>query len=160
MLFVNKWKGLARNFLLKANVGVIVLMLTSLYSYFEDRSVERGKEKAYGSILSLISCEAFALVSTSLSRQLELEFEAGMFNFFLGCFLVTVMKMNFKLAPVAAIFCYLLVNFRSSSKCLLKILGREIEHADVESGSNMEANRMFLGSQKTGDIDDGMEKNG
>ncbi|KAI4328143.1 hypothetical protein L6164_020525 [Bauhinia variegata] len=121
----------------------------------QGQSEGRSKQKAYGSMLNLISCGAFALMSMSLSRQLELGFDAGMFNFFLGCFLVTVMKMNFRLAPVAAIFCYLLVNFRSCSNCFLKILGREIERADVESGSNMEANRIH-GRDKADDNDDGM----
>ena len=92
----------------------MVLTVTSLYSFLEDRSEEGKKaEKVYGRVMNVSSTGAFALMAMSLSRQLQLGFEAGVFNFLLGCFLVTVMKMNLKLALVAALFFYLLVNIRS-----------------------------------------------
>ena len=134
MLFVKtcKW-GLVRSFLLKAHVGFMVLTLTSLYSFLEDRSEEvKKEEKVYGRVMNVTSTGAFALMAMSLSRQLELGFEVGVFNFLLGCFLVTVMKMNLKLAPVAAFFCYLLVNIRSFSDFLLEMRGKT-GHADEEN---------------------------
>ncbi|KAK7252425.1 hypothetical protein RIF29_36351 [Crotalaria pallida] len=136
MLFVQncRW-GVLKSFLMKAHVGFLILTLTSLYSYLEDRSSEEGKvENGFGRVMNLTSTGAFALMAMSLSRQLQLGFEVGIFNFLIGCFLVTVMKMNFKLAPLAALFCYLLVNIRSFSDVLLEMRGHgsKKEHVDEE----------------------------
>ncbi|KAG5059210.1 hypothetical protein AAZX31_01G023900 [Glycine max] len=125
MFFIKRcsW-GHGRSFLLKAQVGFVVLTLTSLWSVFEDRSEEGKVENAHGKMMNLTSSGAFALMAMSLSRQLQLGFEVGVFNFLVGCFLVTVMKMSFKLAPVAALFCYLLVNIRSISDFILEMHAR------------------------------------
>ncbi|CAL0314113.1 unnamed protein product [Lupinus luteus] len=142
-----RWEIL-KSFLLKAHVGFLVLTLTSLYSYWEDRHEEGKDEKGFGRVMNLTSTAAFALMAMSLSRQLQLGFEVGIFNFFIGCFLVTVMKMNFKLAPLAAFFCYLLVNIRSFSDFILEMRGigpkKEQVEEFVETGQHTNSWK-FLG---------------
>ncbi|RDX74185.1 hypothetical protein CR513_46095, partial [Mucuna pruriens] len=125
MLFVKRFSGgHGRGFLLKAQVGFVVLTLTSLWSVLEDRSEQGKVENGHGKMMNVTSSGAFALMAMSLSRQLQLGFEVGVSNFFVGCFLVTVMKMSLKLAPLAALFCYLLVNIRSFSDFLLQMRQR------------------------------------
>ena len=98
----------------------VVLALTSLWFFWEDRC-ELGKvENRFRKMMNLASIGAFALMALSLLRQLQIGFDVGVTNFLVGCFLVTLMKMNLKLAPLAALFCYLLVNNRSISDSLLK----------------------------------------
>ena len=106
-----------RSFLLKAQVCFVVLTLTSLWSLLEHRSEEGKVENAHGKMMNLTYSGAFALMAMSLSRQLQLGF---VFYFLVGCFLVTVMKMRLKLASLAALFCYLLVNIRSISEYIRK----------------------------------------
>lgn len=97
--------------MLKAHVGFVVLTLNSLWSFLEDRSENEGKhDNGHGKMMNLTSSAAFALMAMSLSK-LQLGFEVGVSNFLFGCFLVTLMKMSFKLAPLAAFFCYLYVPF-------------------------------------------------
>ena len=115
-------RGLLKSSLVKAQVAFLVLMLTSLCSYLEDRSEQGKEEKGYGRKLYLASTFAFACMALSFSRLLQPKFEVGVFNFFLGCFLVTVMKMNLKWSPLAALFCYLLINVRSITGFLEKKL--------------------------------------
>ncbi|XP_019424295.1 PREDICTED: uncharacterized protein LOC109333320 [Lupinus angustifolius] len=136
-----RWEIL-KSFLLKAHVGFLVITLTSLYSYWEDRSEEGKDEKGFGRVMNLTSTASFALMAMSLSRQLQLGFEVGIFNFFIGCFLVIVMKMNFKLAPLAAFFCYLLVNIRSFSDFILEMRGHgpKKEHVDELVETNQDTN--------------------
>ncbi|XP_057726686.1 uncharacterized protein LOC130942028 [Arachis stenosperma] len=110
MLFPKKCR-LSRSFLLKAYVGVLVLLLTSLYSFFSDKS-DNGKPD----LLSMISNVSFALMSLSLSRQIDLGFEAELLNFFLGCLTIQLMKISLMLSIVAAIFCYSLMILRSKSE--------------------------------------------
>ena len=121
MFFIKRcsW-GHGRSFLLKAQVGFVVLTLTSLWSVLEHRSEEGKVENAHGKMMNLTYSGAFALMAMSLSRQLQLGFEVGVFYFLVGCFLVTVMKMSLKLASLAALFCYLLVNIRSISEYIRK----------------------------------------
>ncbi|XP_054809936.1 uncharacterized protein LOC129311603 isoform X2 [Prosopis cineraria] len=129
-----------RSVLVKAHVGFLVLMLTSLCSIWQDLvSQEENDEKGLrGKILNLCSFGAFALMSLSLSRQLKLGFEVGIFNFLFGSFLVLLMKMNFKLAPLAVLLCYVLMHIRSISDFLMEMRGR-LDSGDtvpdnVESG--------------------------
>jgi len=107
MLFMKKWKR-SRCFSLKVHVGVLVLLLTSFYSFVSDKSAN-GKPDG----LSLISCGAFALMSLCLSRQIDLGFGADLLNFFLGCLTVQLMEINLMLFIVAAIFCYCFMILRS-----------------------------------------------
>lgn len=100
MLFMKKWRR-SRRFSLKVHVGVLVLLLTSLYSFVSDKVVN-GKPNG----LSLISCGAFCLMSLCLSRLINPAFGADLLNFFLGCLTVQLMEINLILFIVAAIFCY------------------------------------------------------
>ncbi|KAI9125220.1 hypothetical protein K1719_003836 [Acacia pycnantha] len=113
-LFVNKCPPLSRVFLLKAHVGFLTLILTSLYSFYEDRSKhDEEDEKGRRNMLSLVSFAAFAFMSVSLSKQIQPEFDVGMSNFFLGCLIVAVMKMNIKIAVGLSALFYVLVTVRS-----------------------------------------------
>lgn len=116
MLFVDNCPRISRGFLLKTHVGFLVVMITSLYSYYEGRSKE--EQKGYRSMLSLVSFGAFALMSLSLSRQIRPHFDAGMSNFFLGCLIVAVMKKNIKIALAAAVFFHLVIAIRSCTVSL------------------------------------------
>ncbi|KAF7816178.1 exocyst complex component EXO70B1-like [Senna tora] len=115
MLFAKKWK-VSRSLLLKTHFGFLVLMVTSLYSFFYDKAVN-GKPDSY----SLISCAAFAAMSLSLSRQTELGFEVDLLNFFLGCLTLQLMKINLMLAFIGAAFSYCLVFLRSSLDSQMEI---------------------------------------
>ncbi|KAG4401662.1 hypothetical protein GLYMA_02G040802v4 [Glycine max] len=132
MLFVKRCSGEhGKGFLLKAHVGFVVLGLTSLWSFLEDRGQQGKVEHGFGKMMNLTSTGAFALMAMSLSRQLQFGFDVGVFNFLVGCFLVTTMKMSLKLAPVAAFFCYVLVNIRSISDFLLDLRAHAAtQHAD------------------------------
>ncbi|KAK7366861.1 hypothetical protein VNO80_08863 [Phaseolus coccineus] len=125
MLFVPRcrWRH-GKSLLLKAHVGFMVLMLTSLWSILEEHYEEGKVKNGYGKTMNFTSTGAFALMALSLSRQLQLGFEVGVTNFLVGCFLATLIKMSLKLAPIAALFCYLLVNIRSISDLLVQMRAR------------------------------------
>ncbi|XP_045832143.1 uncharacterized protein LOC123923499 [Trifolium pratense] len=108
MLFLEKWK-LSRRFLLKAHLGVLVLLLASFYSFVSDYKTLNQKPD----LLSLISCSSFALMCFCLSRQIDLGFESDLLNFFLGMLTIHLMKINLMLSIIAAIFCYSLMVLRS-----------------------------------------------
>lgn len=115
VLLVKKWK-LSKSLMLKAHVGFLVLMLTSVYSFFYDKAVN-GKSD----VLGLISCAAFALMSFSLSRQIDLGFEVDLLNFFLGCLTVQLMNVNLMLGSVGGVFCYMFIVLRSSLEAQIGI---------------------------------------
>jgi hypothetical protein len=118
MLFLKKLK-LSRRFLLRAHLGVIVLLLTSFYSFVSDNKTLNHKPD----ILSLISCASFALMSFCLSRQIDLGFESDLLNFFLGMFTIQLMKINLMLSIVAAILCYLIMVLRTKLDSRLHEIG-------------------------------------
>ncbi|CAJ1931322.1 unnamed protein product [Sphenostylis stenocarpa] len=142
MLFVHRFRGQReRSILLKTHVGYVVLTLTSVWSFLEDRSEEGKVEKGHGKMMDAISCGAFSWMALSLSRQLRVGFEVGVSNFFAGCFLVTVMKMSLKLGLLAALFCYLLINVRSISDFLLQLHARHTtQHGDGNSTQSVHQN--------------------
>jgi len=95
--------------LLTAHLGVLVLLLTSLYSFASDKDL-KGKPD----LLSMISCASFALLmSFCLSRPIDLGFESDLLNFFLGILTVQLMKINLMLSILAAIFYYSIMILRS-----------------------------------------------
>ncbi|MED6174971.1 hypothetical protein PIB30_074048 [Stylosanthes scabra] len=127
MLFPKKWR-LSRSFLLKAYAGVLVLLITSVYSFFSDKS-NNGKPD----LLAIFSSASFALMSLSLSRQIDLGFESELLSFFLGCLTVQLMKINLMLSIVAAIFCYSLMIVRSKWESQLHVrTPRMQDHVTVE----------------------------
>lgn len=69
-LFVSKCPQFSKHFLLEAHFGFLSLMLTSIYSFYEDRS-RKGGEDDKGirrNMLSLVSFAAFAFMSVSLFK--------------------------------------------------------------------------------------------
>ncbi|KAJ7949020.1 Exocyst subunit exo70 family protein [Quillaja saponaria] len=158
MMLFAKNLGFSKNFMLKAHVGYLVLMLTSLYSFYEDKKSMEGKgENKYGSIFGLISSCSFELMSMSLSRLFDLGFDLGIFNFFLGCIMVSFMKMNFKLAVVGAVFCYLLINISSYSDSQLEVQTEFVTEAD-DDGQHVV---IEIGTGNTGiesRVDDGSQQ--
>ena len=125
MLLIKKCKRFTRSVMVKAHVGFLVMMVTSLCSIWQDLVSQKKNHEmgSRGRTLNMCSFGAFGLMSLSLSRQLQLGFEVGMFNFLFGGFLVFLMKMNFKLAPLAAILCYVIIHIRSFSDFAWKSLG-------------------------------------
>ncbi|QCE01020.1 exocyst complex component 7 [Vigna unguiculata] len=95
--------------LFKAHSALLLLTITSVYSYFTDKA-GNGKPDVY----SLISCVAFAIMSFSLSRQTQCGFEVDLLNFFLGFLILLLMKIKLALAVVGVGFSYALIILRSS----------------------------------------------
>jgi len=154
MLFLKKWK-LSRKFLLKAHLGVLVLLLTSLYSFVSDKDLNEKPD-----LLSMISCVAFALMSFCLSRQIDLGFESDLLNFFLGVLTVQLMKINLMLSIVAAIFCYTLMILRSKFDSRNKIgtLRKEADDIAIEidaADSNRNEFQQNLSLRRRVNHDDG-----
>ncbi|XP_028797477.1 uncharacterized protein LOC114752970 [Neltuma alba] len=101
IFFVKTWKPL-QNLLFRSHLAFLVLLLSSIYSYFYDKFV---KEKP--DMFSLLSTGSFALTSLSLKRQnIQLGFEDDLLKFFLGFLTIQLMKINLLLALVGAALCY------------------------------------------------------
>ncbi|KAJ1386245.1 Exocyst complex component Exo70 [Sesbania bispinosa] len=104
MFFARKGLGrFSKSFLLKALVGVLALMLTSLYNFFSDKDSNQKTD-----VFNLISNGSFALMLLSLSKQIDLGFELELLNFYLGCLTIQLMKINLGFVLVGAAYCYLL----------------------------------------------------
>ncbi|AES76432.1 transmembrane protein, putative [Medicago truncatula] len=86
-----------------------VLMIISVYSFFYDRALN-GKPD----ILSVVSNAAFSMVSLSLHKLTNFGFEIGGFSYFLGCFTIQLLTINWILIFVAIIYGCLLFVIRSS----------------------------------------------
>ncbi|BAT81472.1 hypothetical protein LR48_Vigan07g102800 [Vigna angularis] len=92
---------------LEAHLAFLVLMLTSVYSFFID-NVVKGKPDAY----SLISCAAFATMSLSLSNLSQFGFQIDLLYFFCGALTIQLMKIRLWLVIVGAGFTYSLLQLR------------------------------------------------
>ncbi|MED6192447.1 hypothetical protein PIB30_010080 [Stylosanthes scabra] len=108
---------------LKAHMAFLVLTITSVYSFFFDKAVN-GKPDAY----SVVSCAAFAIMLFSLSRQIHCGFEVDLLYFFLGVFIVQLMKIKLLLGIVGVCFSYFLIILRSSLNLVLE--DEYFEHSD------------------------------
>jgi len=97
--------------LIKTCAIFAVLMIISVYSFVYDRAVN-GKPD----ILSVVSNAAFALVSLSLHRLFKLKSEMGIFSYFLCCFTVQLLTINWMLIFVAIIYGGLLFVMHSQSQ--------------------------------------------
>lgn len=86
-----------------------VLMIISVYSFFYDRALN-GKPD----ILSVVSNAAFSMVSLSLHKLTNFGFEICGFSYFLGCFTIQLLTINWILIFVAIIYGCLLFVIRSS----------------------------------------------
>ncbi|MED6155971.1 hypothetical protein PIB30_010614 [Stylosanthes scabra] len=108
ILFAKKWSH-SRTLRFKAHMACLVLTVTSVYSFYFDKA-SKGKPDAY----SLISCAAFAVMSLSLSRQIQCGFEVDLLYFFLGALIIQLMKISLLLGCIGVIFSYALIILRSS----------------------------------------------
>ena len=84
---------------LEAHLEFLVLILTSVYSFWFD-NVVKGKPDAY----SLISCAAFATMSLGLSNLTLLGFQNDLLYFFCGSLMIQLMKIKFWLVIVGVGF--------------------------------------------------------
>ncbi|KAJ1386713.1 NB-ARC domain protein [Sesbania bispinosa] len=110
ILFVKQSSLSTKHGWLRPHVSFAVLMIMSVYSFFYDKAVNGRPE-----VLSLVSNAAFALVSLSLSKLIKFGFEMGVFSFFLGCLVIQLLTINWKLIFIAIIFsCPLFVMHHSS----------------------------------------------
>ncbi|KAL2344028.1 hypothetical protein Fmac_005313 [Flemingia macrophylla] len=128
MLCTTTW-SLTKNTVVKAHAVFFVFMLSSVYSFYMDKTEANTKAKDSDKVLNLVSCGSFSLMSLSLSRLSGLGFETGVFNFFLGSLMVAVMKLNLKFALATIVFCYILINVRIHSDPDSD--GGDIEEAEV-----------------------------
>jgi hypothetical protein len=112
ILFSRTWEH-SRSHRFKAHSAFLVLTITSVYSFFSDK-IMNGKPDAY----SMISSAAFALMSLSLSRQIQCGFEVDLMSFYLGCLILQLMKINILLAIVGVCYSYSLIILRSSFSSL------------------------------------------
>ncbi|XP_057446646.1 TMV resistance protein N-like [Lotus japonicus] len=110
VLFAKQLSLLRQQGQLQSYVLFVVLMIISVYSFLYDKAVD-GKPE----IKSLVANAAFALVSLSLSKLIKSGYEIGMFAYFLGCFTVQLVTINWVLILVAIIFGCPLVVMHSSS---------------------------------------------
>ncbi|KAI9111792.1 hypothetical protein K1719_017482 [Acacia pycnantha] len=124
-------------------VVFLVMMVTSLCSIWQDLVSQKDNQEdgSRGRILNMCSFGAFGLMSLSLSRQLQLGFEVGISNFFFGSLLVLLIKMNFILIPLAALFCYMFIYLRYFSDHQREMRGRvdssdTVLLDDIESGNH------------------------
>ncbi|KAK7300872.1 hypothetical protein RJT34_11723 [Clitoria ternatea] len=96
------------SFRLEAQLAFLVLIITSVYSFFYDK-VLNGKPDAY----SIISNAAFAIMSLGLSREIHCGIEVDLLYFFSGCLIVQLMKIKLCLFIVGAGVSYSLIVLRS-----------------------------------------------
>ncbi|KAK2430467.1 hypothetical protein P8452_43851 [Trifolium repens] len=87
-LFASTWQH-STSLRFKAHLAFLVLTITSVYSFFSDK-IMNGKPDAY----SLISCAAFALMSLSLSRQIQCGFEVDLMSFRPKQSIIFVKRLN------------------------------------------------------------------
>ncbi|CAI8601657.1 unnamed protein product [Vicia faba] len=99
ILFAKHSSLSTRHFQLKTYMSFAVLMIISVYSFFYDKAVN-GKPET----LSIVLNAAFALVSLSLDKLVRFGVEIGMFSYFLGCFAVQLLTINWMLIFVAIFF--------------------------------------------------------
>ncbi|XP_027333706.1 exocyst complex component EXO70B1-like [Abrus precatorius] len=107
ILFAKVWQR-SPSLQLKAHLAFLVLIITSVYSFFFDKLLN-GKPDAY----SLISCAAFAIMSLCLSRQIHYGFEVDLLYFFSGCLIIQLMMIKLFLVLAGAGFTYSLIIIRS-----------------------------------------------
>ncbi|KAK7300167.1 hypothetical protein RJT34_11004 [Clitoria ternatea] len=93
----------------KAHMAFLVLVITSLYSFFLDKM--QGKPDAY----NFVSYAAFAVMSLGLSRQTHCGIELDLFYFFSGTLIVQLLMNKLWLVVVAVVLIdYSLIALRSS----------------------------------------------
>ncbi|BAT81420.1 hypothetical protein VIGAN_03114100, partial [Vigna angularis var. angularis] len=107
-LFAKAWEC-SNSPCLEAHTAFLVLLITSVYSFFFDKQVTE-KPDAY----SLVSYAAFAIMSLGLSRLSHFGFEVDLLYFFSGFLTVQLMKIKLWLVIVGRSFSYSLIILRSA----------------------------------------------
>lgn len=110
ILFANKWQ-LSTSRWFKVSANVLVITLTSFYSYYLEEKV-RGKPDAY----SLISYAAFTITSLSLLLQNRCGFGKELMEFFVACFIVQFMKIKLVFFIPGACFYYIILGVYLSGR--------------------------------------------
>uniref|UniRef100_A0A0R0L828 Exocyst subunit Exo70 family protein n=1 Tax=Glycine max TaxID=3847 RepID=A0A0R0L828_SOYBN len=118
VLFAKAWES-SNSLRLEAHTAFLVLMITSVYSFFVDKVV-KGKPDA----CSLVSCAAFAIMSLCLSRLSRFGFEVDLLYFFSSLLTIQLMKIKVWLVFVGGCFSYSLIKLRST-----------LDNQDIGSGS-------------------------
>lgn len=104
------WEGeLSTSVMLKAHTAILVLLTTSVYSFFFDKEVKRKPD-----IYNLVSCVAFSIMSLGLSTLSHFGFELDLLYFFNGVLIVQLMKIKVWLVIVGGSFSYSIVILRST----------------------------------------------
>ena len=98
-MLANTWEPSLTSSRLKAHSAFLVLLMTSVYSFFVDKELQ-GKPDVY----SLVSSAAFAIASLGLSTLTTLGFEVDLLYFFSGVLIVQLMKINLWLVIVGGGF--------------------------------------------------------
>ncbi|KAL2317431.1 hypothetical protein Fmac_031307 [Flemingia macrophylla] len=133
LFFTKAWPPSA-SLSLEARVGFLLLMVTSLYSFYFDESV-KGKPDAY----SMASFAAFAVMSVGLSRLIHFGFGVHALCYFCGLLTVQLMKIKFCLFIVGASFSCPLVILCYTPLLNNLDIERPFVEEDVESGSFLSA---------------------
>ncbi|XLS77042.1 hypothetical protein HN51_061267 [Arachis hypogaea] len=92
-------------------------------------------------MFSLVSSVAFAIMFLSLSRQVDFGFEVDLFNFFLGYFLVQLMKIHIALIFLGASICYFFTCLRSYLDNKQPLNGSNVAHSVVQIALEIEDGR-------------------
>jgi len=95
------------SFRLEAHLAFLVLIITSVYSFFVDKLV-KGTPDVY----SLISYAAFATMSVGLSNLTQFGFQIDLLYFFCGSLIIQLMKIKLWLVVVGGAFTYALIKLR------------------------------------------------
>ncbi|CAL0315607.1 unnamed protein product [Lupinus luteus] len=107
-LFAKVWQC-STSTLFKTRLAVLLSLATTVYSFFYDKALNQKPD-----LYILISCAAFAVMCISLSKQTQWGCEMDLANYFLGCLIILLMKINLWLFFIGAAFSYSLIIFSSS----------------------------------------------
>ncbi|QCE01012.1 exocyst complex component 7 [Vigna unguiculata] len=149
ILFAKAWEG-SNSRCLEAHTAFLVLLITSVYSFFFDKQVTE-KPDAY----SLVSCGSFAIMSLGLSRLSHFGFEVDLLYFFSGFLTVQLMKIKLWLVIVGGSFSYFLLILRAALDASARdgYVGLHVnDHVVIEIGSHSQGtSRNFsqVGSPQT-----------
>ncbi|KAL2317429.1 hypothetical protein Fmac_031305 [Flemingia macrophylla] len=135
VLFTKAWPP-STSLSLEVHVGFLLLMITSVYSFYFDKLVKVNPD-AY----CLASFAAFAIMSVGLSRLIHFGFGVDLLYYFSGILTVQLMKIKFWLFIVGGSFSFSLIKL-----CYTPLINnRDIVERDVESGSLLSASSVIQG---------------
>jgi hypothetical protein len=98
----NKWRN-SPSLWLKAHLVFLVLIITTVYSFFFDKLYEKPD------VYSLVSSACFAIMSLCLSKLSNFGFEVDLVYFFCGHLILQFMTIKMVLIIPGAFFSYSLV---------------------------------------------------